>query len=231
MTANDNKTTYLKTKCVFLIPGLDNMEKHHVEYIFVDESGDLGPLGSKYFIVVAVSTHSPIELKRIIKRARERILKKKLRELPEIKANNSNAQIRNFVLTKVALCDCFISILAIPKTKIRDTYFQDKEKLYSLLCGFLFEHISLNAGKVEITIDKKHSNRLLQEDFNQYIKSKIANRVADFRIRHLESFCSGELQAVDFVAWAVHRKFTYNDLTYYELIKNKIRNEEECHLL
>ncbi len=204
-----------------------NKETAHTEYIFIDESGDLGKHGSKYFTIAAVATHEPIQLARIIKRLRERKLKKKLKELPEIKANNSNKNIREFVLKKIDTCDCSISAIAIPKTNIKDAFFDDKEKLYNYLCGLLFEHISLNAKVVNITIDKKHSNYLLREDFNQYVESKIRSRINDIsvKIKHSESHSLSELQAIDFVAWAVNRKFTHGDSVYYDIIKDKIRNQ------
>lgn len=202
-------------------------DAEHVEHIFIDESGDLGPLGSKYFTIVALTTHYSIQLRRIIKKLRERKMKKKLKELPEIKANNSNETIRRFVLNKIAQTECDISAVAIPKTKIRQDLFENKEKLYNYLCGLLFEHISLKADVVDIVIDKKHSNRLLREDFNQYIESKIKARRKEIKvsIKHVDSFASNELQAVDFVAWAVNRKYTHGDSTFYDLIKQKVRND------
>lgn len=40
--------------------------KEHVEYIFIDESGDLGQYGSKFFTIVALTTHEIVSLSRII---------------------------------------------------------------------------------------------------------------------------------------------------------------------
>jgi len=203
------------------------MVKAHIEYIFIDESGDLGKYGTTYFTIVALATHLPRELSKIFKRLRERKFKKKLSQLTEIKANNSTDEIKRWVLARLSLCDCSISAVVIPKSKIREGSFERKNKLYNYLCGILFEHISLNTDVVDITIDRKHGNRVLQEDFNQYIERKILGRNADLvvRIRHLESFASNELQAVDFVAWALNRKFTHGDSAYYDIIKPKIRNQ------
>lgn len=210
-----------------MVNGNTQKAKEHIEYIFIDESGDLGRYGSIYFTIVALMTHLPIELRRAIKRVRQRKLKKKLKEIPEIKANNSTAEIRKFVLRMLSMCDCSISAVVIPKSKVREDLFFHKEKLYNYLCGLLFEHISLNTDIVDITIDRKHGNRLLQEDFNQYIERKVRGKSAsmEVRIRHLESQASNELQAVDFVAWALNRKFTHGDPSYYDLIKQKIRNQ------
>lgn len=197
--------------------------------IFIDESGDLGKHGSAYFTIVALASPSGIRLSRIIKRVREKKLKKKLKELAEIKANNSNESIRRYVLEGISKCDCSVSAIAIPKAKIRDYLFDKQNKLYNYLCGLLFSYINLNFDRVEIIIDKKHSNRLLREDFNQYISTRIRQKAAgiNFSIKHLESHASNELQAVDFVAWAIGRKYSLGDSSYYDIIRPKIKNAGE----
>lgn len=198
----------------------------NVEYIFIDESGDLGKYGSLYFTIVALTTYDIRYIKKIIKRLRERKLKKKLKQLPEIKANNSDKSIRQYILKKLADVDCSISAIAIPKKKVSEDFFVRKEKLYNYLSGLLFEHITLSADRLEITVDRKHGNKILREDFNQYIIDKIHEKwsTVPVTIHHLESHASNELQAVDFVAWAINRRFCCGDFTYYNIIKNRIKN-------
>lgn len=41
-----------------------------LNYVYIDESGDLGKFGSKYFTVAAVLVDEPKKLARIIKRLR-----------------------------------------------------------------------------------------------------------------------------------------------------------------
>jgi hypothetical protein len=55
-----------------------------IKYVYIDESGDLGKYGSKYFAIIALITENPISIGRIIKKARIRILDKKLKEVSEI---------------------------------------------------------------------------------------------------------------------------------------------------
>lgn len=201
-------------------------KNQHIEHIFIDESGDLGAHGSKYFVIVALSTHNPLELRRIMKRLRERKLGKKLKEIPEIKANNSNERIRTFVLKRIGTSSCSISACAIPKVKIRADLLEQQGRFYNYLCGMLLEQISLNANHISVVIDKKYNNQLLRDNFNQYMTEKIKSKTTQISIsiRHMESHVSQELQAVDFVAWAVHRKFTFGDSSYYDIIKHKIEN-------
>ncbi len=44
----------------------------------------------------------------------------------------------------------------------------------------------------------------------------------DLVITHLDSKNSPPLQAVDFISWAIFRKYEKNDITFYEIIKEKI---------
>jgi hypothetical protein len=198
----------------------------NIQYIFIDESGDLGKDGSNFFTITAIASYDPVPFKRIMKKARQKYLKKKLKDSNEIKANNSNERIRKYILQSVGMCHCAISAIVIPKSKIRPYLFSKKEKLYNYLCGLLFSHITLDTDLVKIVIDKKHTNRLLRNDLNQYILSKIKNKSnsINVEIRHLESHNSEGLHIVDFVAWAVNRNYSYKDGTYYDLIKMKIRN-------
>ena len=202
----------------YLLSRMLTRRMYHTLSIFIDESGDLGKSGSKYFSIVALSTRAVANLERSIKRVRRRKLNKKLKTLSEIKANNSDDYIRKFVLGRIARVNCSISVVAIPKTKVRDDLFRHKEKLYNYLCGILFEHITLSVDRVSIIIDRKSNNRLLREDFNQYILRKIEGKGVTIQvtIQHLGSHASHALQAVDFIAWAMNRKFSYDDPRVYK---------------
>lgn len=198
----------------------------HKLYIFIDESGDIGKSGSKYFSIVALGTREVADLERAIKRVRRRKLSKKLRAQSEIKAYNSDDYIRRYVLGRISRLNCSISVVAIPTAKVREDLFPEKEALYNYLCGVLFDHITLNVDRVSITIDRKSNSRLLREDFNQYILRKIQGKGVAIQatIQHLESHASHALQAVDLVAWAMNRKFSYDDPRFYNIIKSRIEN-------
>lgn len=201
-------------------------------HVYIDESGDLGKFGSKYFIIVAVIVKEQKILERIIKKLRQRRLKKKIKELPEIKANNSNRLIREYVLKRVKNCDCQIIATVAKKDHILDHLFKVKNKLYNYLCGILMEKISIPKYKIIITIDKKHTNTLMREDFNRYIKLKFKSEDKDLKIEiyHKPSITSNELQVVDFVAWSISRKFNSGDDFYYRIIEDKIINKKDMLL-
>lgn len=200
--------------------------------LYIDESGDLGEYGSKYFTISAIAVKDPAILKRIIKRVRERKLKKKIKELPELKANRADRLTREFVLNKVSKSDCAIFVIVVKKEHIVKHLFQVKERLYNYLCGILMNRVELPSVKLTIIIDKKHTNTLMREDLTNYIKKHISSKNASLKIDiwHKESFTLNELQVADFIAWSINRKYNSGDDYYYKLIENKIINKESMML-
>ncbi|MFA5358120.1 MAG: DUF3800 domain-containing protein [archaeon] len=192
-----------------------------VTYIFVDESGDLGKLGSSYFVIACLSTADPKPIERIVKKVRERRLKRKMREVAELKANSSSEEVRIDVLQRLSRCDCKIDLIVINKKQVTEQLYGAKNKLYNYVFGLLVEEMDFKKSKVEIIIDKKDSNRLLRADLDQYILKKIG-KSEHIRITHVPSYASKALQVVDFVAWAAHRKYSFNEDLYYKIIEPKI---------
>ena len=200
----------------------------HIAHVYIDESGDLGVYGSKFFIVAAIIVDDPLELKRIIKKLRQRKLKKKIKDLPEIKANKATYREREYVLNRLKAAKSTIFAIAVEKNKIKSRLFSVKDKLYNYLCGILIKRLSLDCQELNITIDRKHTNTLIQQDFNRYITSKLSGKYKEMKVHivHEDSSKSNELQVVDFLVWAISRKFNTGDDTYFLMIKDKITNKE-----
>jgi len=171
-------------------------------------------------------------LKRIIKKTRQRKLKKLIKQLPELKANNSDRPTREFILNKVRKCNCSIFSIVVEKDQVMDHLFDVKNKLYNYLCGILMNKIELPSHKLLIVIDKKHTNTLMREDFDAYIKNKLNFRDSKLKIEihYKESFSMNEIQVADFVVWSINRKFNVNDDYYYNFIEEKIINKDNMSL-
>ncbi len=193
-------------------------------YIFLDESGDLGKRGSKYFSIAVIYTETPKELERCIKRIRIRKLKRKMKELPEIKANNSSDIIRRRVLKDLLKTSCHIDIITVNKEKIYDYLFEKKEKLYNYIAGILMDEILIHQEDLEIIVDRKYNNTVLREEFDNYLSGKLraSKPAVKIKITHLMSHENSGLQVADFVAWSVNRKFSLDDDSYFKIIERKI---------
>ncbi len=193
-------------------------------YIFIDESGDLGRRGLRYFVIAALCCEDPKPVYNLIKRIRQRKLKKKIKDLSEIKANNSDDNIRNVVLNKLANSDCEFHIIVVDKKQVKDYLFDKKDKLYNFIAGILIQHAQVGYDEINIVIDKKYRSSLIRNDFDEYIRNYKVKWNAKIKIEHLESGQNLGLQAVDFVAWATHRKLNTEDDKFYKIIEKKITN-------
>jgi len=102
-----------------------------MKYIFLDESGELGfkALSSKYFIITLLSCDEGelYSLRRIIKKVREKIVKKKVKRFPEIKGNNSSDEIRKEVLQRFMKTNSEIFVIILEKAKVYE-YLKKQEK-------------------------------------------------------------------------------------------------------
>lgn len=200
-----------------------------LRYVFIDESGDLGRYGYRYFTLACLITADTKRLNRIIKKVRQRKLKKNIKELMEVKAAKSDERIRRYVLNEVKNTDCDIFLLVVDKNKVLSKLFEAQNRLYNYLCSLLMKQINIAENRLVLTIDKKHTNTALRKDFDVYIRRRLLESKPGLNLEVYQktSESSNELQVTDFIAWAVNRKFNNNDDSYYAVIKSKIKNETD----
>lgn len=198
-------------------------------HIYLDESGDLGfnPNSSNHIVIALLITNSPFMIERCIKKIRKRKLKKKLKELPEIKFNKSSDNIRGKTLICIARENIEIAYIVLDKSRVNPTKQNHKQKIYNFIAGYLMRNLPYgNTVNLKLIVDKRISNKVIRADFDQYIKQKAAFK-AD--ITHENSEYNKCLQATDFIAGAIFRKYESNDSRFYDLIKDRIKIAE--HLL
>ncbi len=194
-------------------------------YVYLDESGDLGKSGSRFFIVAMLSNQEPNELERVIKRLRHRKLKKTMKSLSELKGNNSSKVIREYLLKQLMKTNSEIHIIAVNKQKVRDDLFDVKSKLYNYITGILVERSEIYADYLNLIVDMRDSRNLIQDDFNNYVTKKFKEKLPmiHIAISHKNSMEEPGLQVVDFVAWAANRKYSFGEDAYYKIIEPKIK--------
>ena len=196
------------------------------QYAFIDESGDLGPRGSTHFVVAAAIVYDPHRLSRIIKKVRKNRMRKSLKALGELKANNTDDIFKQRIYELIARSDTEIYATVIDKRKVRSDLYRAKEKLYNYLCGLLIKLIAKSREEIEIVLDQKSTNKATMEDIRSYIWREVRQRWPNCRVSiHLrDSQFSPPLQVTDFIAWAVYRKFSRQDSRWYDRIKARVKN-------
>ncbi len=204
-----------------------------MRYIFLDESGELGfkNSSSKYFVITLLSCDEGelYSLRRIMKKVREKIIKKKMKKYPELKGNNSSDKIRFDVLQKFIQTNSEIFVVILEKSKVYEYLKSKKNKLYNYISNLILNECSLEDSHVCLVVDKSKTNRSLREDFNNYIRKNITqkNNNCVLKIQHENSQKEGCLQVLDFVSWAIFRNYEYGDSRFLEIIKDKIVIKKE----
>ena len=194
-------------------------------YVFIDESGDLGLGGSKYFVITAIWTDKPEQFDRIVKNARRNKFKKELRKAYEIKANSSSRELKIWILERFSsLESTHGQSVILEKSKLYSKYLKDnKDKLYNFVAGNL-ANIGIDTKNLIIRIDRSKGKQNLIEDFNLYMEKKFKEAKWNRKINDYHSWSHGwsGLQIADIVSWAVFRKYECNDDYFFKIVEKKL---------
>ncbi len=204
-----------------------------MSYIFLDESGDLGfsRRSSKWFILTIILTNNHRQVEKSVKKVHKG-LKKKYKTVKELHAYHADAITRKRILRLLSeVEDLKILCIILNKKKVYIDLRNQKSYLYNYTANILLERLNhkkvLNPkDEVKIYIDQRETNKFLKKNFENYLKSNLKKwgngKIAiTIKPSHTEK-C---LQAVDFISWAIFRKYERGDYEYYEVIKNKIIGE------
>jgi len=202
-------------------------------YIFLDESGDLGfgARSSKWFLftILLVNNHRRIE--KVVKKIKRGLSKKY--KIKELHAYHSNAITKNRMLKKLAeIDDLKIMTIILNKSKVHINLRNQKNYLYNYTANILLDrlynkHLIETNEPINLYIDQKDTNKFIRNNFSQYLENNIIKRgnCGKIEIKIKPSHTERCLQAVDFISWAIFRKYELGDYEYYNQIKDKIVEE------
>jgi hypothetical protein len=201
--------------------------------VFVDESGDLGFSGrsSAYFVICALATSDPSQVRRAMKRVRQRTIGKNLKSVPELKFSASTDSVRERVLRMIARLDVEVWYVCLRKGS-RGSNAPELDEAYGHLAGFLVETIARSRNRNVFMILDRFLPKKAIERFNESLAERGSMAIGragklpqSLIIEHIDSQSEPCLQAADFVAGAVFTKFERGDSRFYDSIKARITEE------
>ena len=204
-----------------------------MKYLFLDESGELGfdNKSSKYFVITLLvcDERELGSIRRIIKKVRKKLIKKKIKRLPELKGNNSNNKVRKEVLERLANTKTEIFIVILNKLKVYEYLKEKKDKLYNYLSNLIINECSFDTKNICLIVDRSKSTRSLRADFDNYLRFKLKEKLTSCNliIKHENSQRENCLQVLDFASWAIFRRYEHKDEEFYNIIKDKISIKKE----
>lgn len=204
-------------------------------YIFLDESGDLGfnfkkKRTSKVFVITCLFTKNKRSIEKCVKNV-HRGLRKKYKKIGILHAYVEEPVTKRRLLKLLSEKDCVIMTIYLNKKRVYTKLQEEKTVLYNYVANILLDRVYSKKlvptdKKVEFIASKRETNRFLNENFQNYLNTQIKDRhKIEISIRIKTPSEEKALQAVDFVSWAIFRKYEYGDDSYYNIIKNKIVEE------
>src|SRR3989344_4145628 len=203
-------------------------------YIFLDESGDLGfsKNSSKWFLFTLALVSSPRSLEHITKKV-WRTLRKKHQSLSELHAYHSDHATRRRMFTALSeLEDLAIMCIVLNKQKVYIDLQNQKNYLYNYTANILLDRLCRNThsapdNKINLFVDRRDTKKKLRENFTKYLTDSMLSRGrGGFKVTLHSSIDNKSIQAVDFISWAIFRKYERGDYEFYEIIKSKIVEEK-----
>ncbi len=202
-------------------------------YIYLDESGDLGfgKGSSAWFLFTLVVVEDPRILERIIKKVRKSLHKKYKVKLPELHAYHCDDITRTRVLKALADEDIYVVTTVLNKKKVYVDLQNQKNYLYNFTANIVLDRL-INTKlihddtKISLVVDRKDTKKHLRENFISYITTAMMERRGGkFDMSLAASHDEKGLQSVDFISWAIFRKYEKGEYQFYEIIKDKIIDE------
>jgi len=206
-------------------------------YIFMDESGDLGfnfdkKKTSKFFVITFLFVKEKIPIEKIVKKIFHEFSKQELKFHPSmLHCFKEKPKTRQKVLKLLVSKDVNIITIYLNKKKVYTTLHNEKHVLYNYVANILLDRVYT---KKLIPIDmpifliasRRETNKFLNTNFKNYIANQLQKNhnpkiVIEIKPPHEEK----GLQVVDFVCWSIFRKHEHGDESYYNLIKQKIVEE------
>lgn len=196
-----------------------------LHYAFIDEAGSAALSRTSHtFVIAALCTENPRGVENIIKRAQKKFGSSLASG--ELKAKQSEDNLIKHVLASLALESIEIFTIVIDH-KIYNKKNIDSEEIYQWLVLRLIKKLVSLYPRIEITLDRRYTNKTLRYKLEQYIRDGISNLHQNYvLIRQEDSQPQRGLQAIDFIAWALFQKYENGNDEYYQQFESRILDEE-----
>jgi len=222
------------------------MSSSDVVYIFVDEAGDMdfSANGSKYYMFNFLLKQRPFRVHEHIANYRYSLLERNLEkfngrrlDIEYFHAHNDNKYIKDELFNTISTFDksrVKVYSYILEKPKVNPQKRKEKERFYIDNLNYSIQRLlaKLQIDKNFIIItdrlpvqkNKKKQVGALKKGIKEYIRSR--NLEIRYDIFHHASASSANLQIVDYISWAIFRKYERGEDGYYNKIKAYILDED-----
>lgn len=186
--------------------------------VYVDESGNLGEKGTRFFVIAFVVTSHPNRIKNIIKHYCSK------NNLVELKASATSFPEKVSIFNKICKGNDYgISYIVLDKKNIiQRKLFEDKNLIYNYMFSLLIKKTIKNTCEdLQIILDNHTVKVGSVNSLAEYIKVKSYgdwNFAYNLLIKHTDSRQSKLVQAADLIANAIYAHYVMNKSYFYKML-------------
>jgi len=203
-------------------------------YFFIDEGGnfDFSPSGTKYFTLSCLSKWRPFHACKDLISLKYDLIEKGM-DLEYFHASDDKQATRDqvFEIIEKHLYDVQLDTLVVEKRKTNPSIRPEDKfypKMFIYLLDYAIGHYKLEDITELIIFTDSIPNKKKRKAIEKAIKMALAKKYKGkfrYRIYHHTSKSNFDLQIVDYMNWAVYRKWDSGDERSYSKIKSIIKSE------
>lgn len=196
-----------------------------VRLAFIDEAGNVTPDNRSHILVVAaLGMQKSPAIARIVRKAQKRVGSSLASG--ELKAKKEHSRRVEKFLGDLARQPIEIYTVIIDR-QVLEQLPPDPEDVYRWAVARLAAMIVRRYPAVELILDRRYTKERLRYLLEKSIREEIASLPQRFvMVRQEDSLAWKELQAVDFIAWALFQKYERRNTRFYDLLAPLVIEEE-----
>ena len=148
----------------------------------------------------------------------DRVKKRKIKHsITELKASTATDKVRKAILKEINKHDIEIQAIVANTHHITN---ENQNNIYNKVTKVIVDEFQKIYSVQSLILDRRGSN-MSRKTLDEYIKYDYPN----LQIEHLDSYRNKIIQIVDFIAWAIRRKYEANEDVFYNLIADRTNIE------
>lgn len=218
-------------------------EKSSILFVFIDESGnfDFSPTGTKYWVLTAMTTETPMLGREPLIQLRYELLAEGLNQ-ESFHATEDQQDVRNRVYEIIAgLSDISVHSVFVQKNKTNPVLYETytgrgktkkrEDNLYNRVAQALLTYVFLRYGplthlKQVVVVLGSLFTRTKQDAINQALKESLKAHIGKpFHIYFHDGKADINSQIADYCSWAIYRSLEDGETRPLEEIETKVRTK------
>jgi undecaprenyl pyrophosphate synthase len=204
----------------------------------MDESGDLGfdfakEKTPRNFVIVFLMVKNDNAINKAVAKVYKSIPQKYRKHIKggALHCAKESAKVRIKMLSLLKDIDASVMAIILNKKNVFTKMKDEKPIFYNYIVNILLDRIAnknvlSKNDKINFIASQRETNKFLNENFKNYIETQTYDKhKVNINVNVQPFYNVKGLQAVDFISWAIFKKYENSERYFYNIIKKLIVEE------